>query len=243
MAGAQLPETRLATATAAKAGSTVTCMINDTLTTVQVARDLTVAIGDVLVCSRFGGQWIATARMFAAPPDVVDPGAAPPANPVSTSGVLVVSPVETRSYRNGGWRTDNTDVYQGQYGGGGNHTGAVFYGGAPRSLVGATVTAAGCQVRRLSGGFFAAQATTMRLMTQATRPGGAVTLGATWPGPSLPVNATQYGFPVPASWAQAMVDGTAGGLAFFVAGGEPYVRFAGIGDWSPAWTMTIYWTR
>ncbi|MCT2277987.1 hypothetical protein M3G91_10155 [Micromonospora chalcea] len=234
---------RLATATAAKAGSTVTAVVNGVATTIQVARDLTVAAGDVLMVERIGAQWFAYARVFPAAPVAPANDDPPPPKPTVTTGTLIVAPVETRSWRPSyGWRTDNTDVYQGQYGGWGNHTGAVFYGRKPRSLAGATVTRATIRVRRLSAGAYAPQSTTMRLMTQATRPGGAPTLGSSTAGPSIAVGATTT-FVIPDSWAQAMVDGTAGGLAFFDSSGSPYVRFAGRGSWSPAFTLAISWRR
>jgi hypothetical protein len=233
----------LATATAAKSGSTVTATVNGIVITVQVARDLTVASGDVLLLQRVGAQWFALCRLFAAAPAAPSNPAGPGGNTGTATGSLIVAPVETRSYRNGAWRTDNTSVYQGQYGGNGNHTGCAFYGTTPRSLAGSTVLGATIQVRRITGGAYAAQGTTMRLMTNAVRPGGAPTLTSSTAGPSLPVGGTNNSFAIPASWAQAMVDGTAGGLAFFDSGGSPYVRFAGIGDWSPAFTMTIQWRR
>lgn len=233
----------LGTATGAKSGSTVGAVINGVVVTVQVARDLTVAAGDVLTINKYGSLWVAVGRLYTAAPAATHSPDSPPPNPGTASGTLVVAPVETRSRRNGAWRTDTTQVIQGEYGGGGNHTGAAFYGSAPQSLVGATVTAATVQVRRDGGGAFAAQATTMRLVTESTRPSGAPTLTSSTGGPSLAVGATDNSFTVPTSWAQAMVGGTAGGLGFFAAGGSPYVRFAGVGDWSPAFTMTINWTR
>jgi hypothetical protein len=234
----------LARATAAKTGSTTTAVISGTLTTIQVARDLTVAAGDMLLVIRVGASWFATSRHYAtAPADQPDTQAPPDPKPATVTGRLVIPPVETRSYRSGGWRTDTTDVYQGAYGGNGNHTGAVFYGGKPRSLAGATVTQAGIRVRRESGGAYAARATTMRLMTNSTRPGGAPSLGSSTSGPSLKVGQTTQGFTIPDSWAQAMVDGSAGGLAFYQADGSPYVIFAGRGTWSPAFTLTIAWKR
>lgn len=233
----------LATATAAKSGSTVTAIVNGVVTTVQVARDLTVANGDVLVVQRIGAEWFALGRVFTAATTVPgDNTSAPDPNPGTKTGTLVVSPVETRSYRNGSWRTDNTDVYQGEYGGWGNHTGCAFYGTKPASLTGATVTSATIRVRRERGGAYAAQSTTMWLVTQATRPSGAPTLGSSTGGPSLAVGG-ETTFSVPTSWAQSMVNGTAGGLAFYEADGSPYVVFAGRGTWSPAFTLTINWRR
>lgn len=232
----------LGRATATKSGSTITVEINGTVTTVQCNRDLAPAAGDILIVQRIGAQWFAICRVYTAAPAAQfnDTGVA--ANPATKAGTLTVAPVETRSYRSSGWRTDNTSVYQGQYGGWGNHTGSVFYGTGPRSLTGATVTSATVQVRRIEGGTFAAQPTTMRLVTESTRPAGAPTLGSTTSGPSLAVNG-QTSFTIPTSWAQAMVDGTAGGLAFFEADADPYVRFAGKGDWAPAFTLTINWQR
>lgn len=233
-----------ATATAGKSGGTVTANINGIVTTIRVARDLTVASGDVLLVQRLGAQWWAVARVFESAPGVVETQTPPNPKPSTVTGSLVVAPVETRSYRSSfGWRTDNTDVYQGEYGGWGNHTGCAFYGSKPRSLAGATVTDAKLRVRRVSGGIYAAQGTTMRLMTNATRPGGAPTLTSSTSGPSLAVGATTNSFDVPNSWAQEMVDGTAGGLAFFDSDGSPYVRFAGRSTWSAAFTLTIYWSR
>ncbi|MEV7263966.1 hypothetical protein AB0N38_10485 [Micromonospora aurantiaca] len=233
----------LATATSAKSGSTVTAVVNGIATTVQVARDLTVASGDVLVVERIGSQWFALARVFSGAP-TAPPNDAPPApKPAVTTGTLIVAPVETRSYRPSyGWRTDNTDVYQGEYGGWGNHTGCAFYGRKARSLAGATVTKATIRVRRLSAGTYAPQSTTLRLVTQSTRPAGAPTLGASTAGPSLAVGDSAT-FVIPDGWGQAIVDGTAGGLAVYDSSGSPYVRFAGRGSWSPAWTLSISWRR
>lgn len=240
-----LPSSLLATATAAKSGSTVTATVNGIETLVQVARDLSVAAGDVLVIHRFGAQWFATARVFATAPASVDPIAPPNPKPTIITGSTVISPVETRSYRSSyGWRADNTDVYHGQYGGWGNHTGCAFYGTKPRSLAGATVTGATIKVARPSGtgSTYAAVGTTMRLMTNATRPSGAPTLGSTASGPAIKAG-TSTTFAIPDSWAQAMVDGTAGGLAFYDSDGSPYIIFSGKGRWSAAFTMTIYWSK
>jgi hypothetical protein len=234
----------LVTATTAKSGSTCTAVVNGISTSIQVARDLTVAAGDVLAVQRIGSQWFALGRAFTAAPADTQGPAGPDPKPVVRTGSTPFAPVETRSYRNGGWRTDNDFVYQGQWGGQGNHTGCAFYGNGPRSLAGATVTGARIVVhRRGSGGITAPQSTTMRLVTEKFRPGGAPTLGSTTGGPSLGWSGTNTGFAVPTSWAQAMVDGTAGGLGFFVSVGSPYVIFSGRSDYGPAFTLTINWSR
>jgi hypothetical protein len=234
----------IAYAAAAKSGDTVSVWVNGTTTTVKCARDLTVAQNDLLLIQRTGMWWVAVQRLGTAavtPPD--SQGQAPDPKPAVVTGNTPFGPVETRSYRNGSWRTDNDDVYQGSYGGAGNHTGCAFYGSGPRSLAGATVLGAAIQVRRANGGGITApQGTTLRLVTQATRPGGAPTLGASTAGPSLGWRGvTSFG--LPASWAQAMVDGTAGGVAFFTSSGSPYVIFDGRGGYPPAFTLTINWSR
>jgi hypothetical protein len=235
-----------AIAQAPSAGGTVSADVGGVVTTIEVVRGLTVAAGDALLVTRYGGpgQMVAIALMgtaTSAPPDIPPPSVPAPTPPAT--GKLIVAAVETRSYRSGKWRTDNDDVYQGDYGNG-NHTGAVFYGTKPRSLAGATVTRATIRVWRPdAGGANAAQVTTMRLMTQNKRPSGAPTLTSSTSGPSLRRGQTVTAFDIPVSWAQAMVDGTAGGLAFFDSSGSPYVILSGRGRSSASFTLTISWTR
>lgn len=234
----------LGTCTTVKSAGVATVTINGTDVAVQVARDLTVAVGDVVLVQKVGSQRFAVQRFYTAAPAAVENIAPPPPKPAVVYGTTVCSPVETRSYRNSAWRTDTTDVYQGQYGGNGNNTGCAFYGSKPHSLAGATADAAWINVRRQSaGGNAAAQSTTLRLVTQKTLPAGAPTLTSTTPGPVLKWGQTDTGFAVPTSWAQSMIDGTAGGLAVFDATGSPYVILDGRGDYSPAFTLTIQWHR
>jgi hypothetical protein len=186
-------------------------------------------------------------RYYTAAPVVPDsePGSTPPPNPKPSvvTGTLVVPPVETRSRQGSRWRTDNDDVYQGEYSSNGNHIGCAFFGSKPRSLDGATVTSATIKVRRPNkGGAAASQGTTLRLVTERTRPSGAPTLGSSTSGPSLRWGETET-FTIPDSWAQAMVDGTAGGLAIYEADGSPYVILSGRGAWASAFTMTIKYSR
>lgn len=238
-------------ATGAKSSGFVNVNVGGEVVSCMAPRDLTLAADDTVLVAKAGSQWLVVQRYgTAAPtqPDIDKPPSPKPPNPIS--GTLVVAPTFTRSYRTGpftGWRTDNSDVYQGQYGGFGNHTGCVFYGSKPQSLDGATVTSASFKVRRIGGGVFAAQTTTMRLLTAPTKPGGsAPTLSSTATGPRLAVGATNNAFTLPTSWAQALVDGTATGIAFFDSNGSPYVVFAGKGDPSfggSAFVLTIRYTR
>lgn len=228
--------------------------------TVRIVSGVTVAAGDTVLLLKHNQSWfvvgvVRDVPVVPPPPDAVPP-TPPPANrpppppkPTVRTGRLIVAPVQTATYRDGKWRTDvpggtsGGDTLQGVYSGYGNNTGCAFYGTKPRSLAGATVTKATIRVRRLRAGAFAARTTTLRLVTQATRPAGAPSLGSSTTGPSLAVDRQNDGFAVPDSWAQAMVDGTAGGLAIFTASGSPYVRLAGRASWSPAWTMIINWQK
>ncbi|MCM1972337.1 hypothetical protein [Streptomyces sp. G1] len=229
---------------------------------VRTVTGLTVAAGDQLLIIRHGSVYWAVAVTAAAPAvppppppppedDDTDAGdTAPAPKPTVTTGKLVVSPVATATYRDGKWRTDigptnSADTFQGKYGGSsfGRNTGCAFYGSKPRTLAGATVTRATIKVRRLSAGDFAARTPTLRLVTQSTRPSGAPTLNETTSGPSLEVGETASAFVIPDSWAQAMVDGSRGGIAMSIGSNSPYIRFAGRGSWSAAWTLTIYWRR
>lgn len=233
----------LGRATAAKVGSIAAVEINGTVVNVQVARDVTVAADDIVIIERTENLWVVTGRLFtAAAPNPSGNGGGVPTG--GTSGANPFAPVETRSYRSSGWRTDTTDIYQGQYGGWGNHTGCAFYGSGPRSLAGSTVTAASIAVRRNgAGGITAPQATTLWLVTQSTRPGGAPTLTSSTAGPTLGWSQQNNAFAIPVAWAQAMVNGTAGGLAIYTAGGSPYVILSGNGTWGPSFTLSISWTR
>jgi hypothetical protein len=228
--------------------------------TARVVTGLTVAANDQLLLIRRGATYWAIAKVPAAPSLPPTPPAAgsgpdggdvsPDPKPIVKTGRLVCAPVATSTYRDGSWRSDggsinSFDTYQGRYAGSsyGRMTGCAFYGTTPRTLAGATVTSASIQVRRLGGGDFAARTATLRLVSQPTRPAGAPTLNETTSGPSLAVNSTNNAFAIPVSWAQAMVDGTRGGLAISLTADTPYLRLAGRASWSAAWSLTINWRR
>ncbi len=233
------------TAVGAAADGLVTVTVNGVDVQMLAARDVSFAAGDPVAFVRAGGVWVAMCRTGTAapPPPLSPPPPPPPPKPVTVTGSKTFTPVETRSRQGSKWRTDNDDVYQGQYGGNGTHTGCAFYGNGPRSLAGATVTSARVKLRRRNaGGITAAQDTTFRLVTQRTRPSGAPTLGSSTDGPNLAWGQSTT-FTIPTSWAQAMVDGTAGGLAIFESDGSPYVILDGRSHYSSAFALTINYSR
>lgn len=234
--------------------------IEGVTTVVRLVAGSTAASGDNVLLLKHGQAWFVVGTIVGAPavPPTFPstPADLPPANtpppppkPVTVSGQLICAPVQTATYRDGKWRTDvnggtsGGDVLQGVYGSYGNNTGCAFYGTKPRSIAGATVTRATIRVRRERAGAFSAQRSTLWLVTQASRPGGAPTLTTSTAGPSIAVDATNNAFDIPTSFAQAMVNGSSGGLAVFDSNGSPYMRFAGRATWSAAWTMTIYWRK
>ncbi len=241
----RLPATIRAIAVTAKTGSTCTADIAGVGTVVEVARDITVAAGDALLLTRSGNVWFVVGRAGTAVPAAVENVDSVPPPKQAAEGVLVVTPAETRSYRDGAWRLDTDAVTQGKLSTAvGNSTGVAFYGTKPRSLDGATVLAATVMIRRTAkGGVNALSDTTLWLVTETFRPSGVATLGSSTAGPSLRRGETVDAFTVPTAWAQSMVDGTAGGLAVFDADGSPHVVLAGRGDWGPAFTLNITWKR
>jgi hypothetical protein len=222
----------------------VTVTVNGTDTVMHAARGITFALGDRVAFIRVGQIWVALCLLgTAATAEQPDAPLPPRPRPPEVTGTKTFLPVETRSRQGSRWRTDNADVYQGQYGGNGNHIGCAFYGSGPRSLAGATVLSATAKVRRrAAGGAAAAQDTTLRLVTEKTRPSGAPTLTSTTDGPNLRWGQATT-FTVPTSWAQSMVDGTAGGLAIYEADGAPYVILDGKAGYGSSFALTINWRR
>jgi hypothetical protein len=226
----------------------VSVKIGGTAVVCRAQRGLTTAAGDRVFGVRDMGQIIIIGNLFTTAPDAPDETQTPPPPPESTVryGTTVIAPVETRSYRpNWGWRTDNDDVYQGEYGNNGNHKGCIFYGKKPASLAGAEILKASFRVKRVQAGDFANRTSSLRRLAHKTRPGGDPTLiSGEITGPTLAVGEVDT-FNLPDSWGQDLVDRTSGcgGFALFDSDGSPYMRLAGRGAWSPAFVLTLEWKR
>lgn len=246
------------------ASGAVPVYVNGVLITARAVSGLSgVSSGTPLLIQRVGSSWWALAAAPAAPaapptnstpPTGGGGDSAPPPKPVVTTGSLVIAPVATSTWRDSGWRTDigpstSADTYQGRYSGSGfgSSSGFAFYGSKPHTLSGATCTKATVRLRRLSSGDYGLRAPTLRLVTQTTRPGSFPTLNESTAGPALgvqgQVSPSESTFSLPTSWGQALVDGTRGGIGMVISGDSPYIRLAGRGSWSAAWTLTIYWRR
>lgn len=238
------------------------CAINlhGLIITARVAVNLTLVVGDKVMLSKIGSTYVVVCEVNPAPAipasaavvdiPIVDGDPSPNPQSGTATGLLICTPTSTASYRDAVWRTDlgpvdSADTYQGRYSGSaaGRSTGVAFYGTKPGTLTGATVTAASVRLRRLVGGDAAAKTATLWAVTETARPAGAPTLNETSAGPTLAPGATADGFAIPTAWAQAMANGTRGGLAISVASDSPYIRLAGRGSWSAAWTLSIAWRR
>ena len=233
--------------TAVKASGLVSVKVGAQIVSAQADRDTTYAAGDPVVIGKIGSAYFAMGRYFVTSAGDIDPGNTdePPAAPPTTTGTTTFLPTETHSWRDtfGGWRDDNDRIYQGEHGGAGNHIGCAFYGNQVKTLAGATVLSASIKAKRLSGGDFAAETTTLGHITEASRPTGEPTFGGSFTGPHLAVGATSTSIAIDTSLAQSLVDGTYGGLGIHISGSTPYIILAGLSDYSGSFALTIKWRR
>jgi hypothetical protein len=225
---------------------------------VKYPAGLTPTVGDLVMVARFGSsRWlIAILVEYVAPPEPPPTPVPPPADPTPApkpqvrTGTSTFLPVQSSTYRDGKWRDDGNpissfDIYQGRYSGSGfgRMTGVFFYGNGPSNLAGATVTDVDLSLKRLSAGSYAKRSSTLRLVTQKTRPGGAPTLNESTSGPSLAPGESNTSFDLPNSWGQALVDGDRGGIATSISSDEPYMRHAGRNSSSSAGRLKISWRK
>ena len=215
----------------------------------RAGRGVSTAAGDVVIAMRQGFEIVVIDNLHAAAPST-DPSSIVstyPPNPWASvqTGSTEIRPVETRSYRDsGGWRSDTADTLQGNWGGN-NHKGCAFYGTGPRALGGVEVLSATIKVKRMKGTSWSThEPTTLKHFTEKTRPrtNDVSFLSGAVDGPRLSQGESEN-FTIPTSWAQDLVDGTAGGLAIHTNTNDPKARLAGRGAWSPAWTISLTWRR
>lgn len=228
----------------AKSSGMLTVRVNSLDVQMHAARDVTFAAGDRVAFVRAGATWVAVARAgTAAVADQPDAAVAPPANPPTVFGSTAFVPAEYGNWQDTRWSNDTSNILQGQATTSApNNTGTVFYQNAFRALAGATASAARVQIRRSTrGGKPGALPLTLWLVTQTTRPLGAPTLTDTTVGPLLAWGQSTS-FTIPTAWAQAMIDGTAGGLAVFESDGSPYIALDALGNASQ-FALTVDWSR
>jgi len=249
----------IGTVVSAVSSSSVKVTVGGIELVARVVSGVSPALGAPVMLTMIGSNWFVTAILPAVPvsppasppekPVTPPSDSSPPPKPVTRTGYLVCAPTSTCDFRDGKWRTDtghgvdSGQVLQGIYPGYGNNFGCAFYGNKPHSLAGSTVTKCTLKMKRISAGVFAARRPTLWLLSQNKRPSGSATRNESTSGPNLAVNSSTTGFVLPNSWGQALVNGTRGGIGTYVSSGSPYMRFAGRGDWSSAFVVTIWWRR
>lgn len=194
---------------------------------VPVLRHVTLNVGDTAVVQQADGRsWVqgvigATAPSAPTPDPGVPTPALPPAQPVSEA----LRPQWSGSWRGGAWRTDTSDLYQGDYTGRGINSGACWWGRLPSGLLSAVVTL----VRNAGAGAGGALSPTMTLLAGTSRPAGAATVLASVVGPAIERGKSAQ-WTVPAGWLAQMDAGTAGGIGITSGGSaSPYLALVASG--------------
>lgn len=232
----------VATAQGAAAGGRVGVLLDGALLTVPVLRGLAPAAGDQVLVTRQGRRAYVIGLLGTAATGSAASStrlAPPPEDPTPTAprtGSTVFKPTSTGSYRNGSWRGDTNDLYQGDWSGRGINTGAAFYGNGPRGLKPATCTRVRVRLRRESGGSYGGVSPTLKLWQEKARSGAPNELRSTG-GPSLSIGESST-FTLPDAWGQDLIDGVAGGIGIKVGGSNPYVHLDG-----PYMAVLIDWRK
>jgi len=227
-------------------GSTVTC---------RIGRGVgAVAFGDIVFAARSGGELVVVDLLHAtAPTSEPDDLNSYPPNPWDSvrTGTATVHPVETRTFRDTlGWRTDTDDCFHGKSGDN-NQAGCAFYGSKAVAYSGAEVLSAYIKVKRDPGSTWSpsSEVVTLKRIEERTLTHAMVKdkteptyVSGTTPGPNLSPSESEN-FTIPKSWAQDLVDGTAGGLAINSNSGHPKARLEGRHSWGPAFTLVFTFRR
>jgi hypothetical protein len=184
-----------------------------------------------------------TPRGTATPPTVTPP-TAPSTSGAAKTGTSTFLAKQTATWRGGAWRTDTLRPYQGDWAGYGIGDGYWFYGTAVKdALVGATVTAARFYFRRMTGGDFAAHPLSLYLHGTAVKGSSApARIGSVYDTDALAVGKAAW-VAIPASFGQALVDGTARGITCHIAGSSPYVVTASLSDTGSAGALKLTWRK
>lgn len=232
----------VATALSAAAGGRVAATLDGSNVTIPILRGLAPAAGDQLLVTRQGRRayvigLLGTAATGAAPVSTRPPPTADDPTPAAPrTGSTVFKPTSSGSYRNGSWRGDTNDLYQGDWSGRGINTGAAFYGRGPSGLKPATCTRVRVKLLRQDGGVYGGVNPTLKLWVEKARSGAPNEKRSTG-GPSLSIGESST-FTLPDSWGQDLIDGTAGGIGIKVGGSSPYVHLDG-----PSMAVLIDWRK
>lgn len=187
---------------------------------VPVLRHVTaIAVGDTAVVQVEGGQaWVIGVLGIAPPPapETRPPDVAPPTVPPTGPTSVTLRPSWSGSWRGGAWRSDTSDLYQGDYTGRGINTGGCWWD-LPAGVTSAVLTTV-----RGQGGAGAATAPTMALLA-GSGPAGAPAILATAAGPAL-LRGESADWVVPVGWIPQLASGAAEGIGITSGGSKtPYL--------------------
>lgn len=192
------------------------------------------------------GGWYAEVADGAESPDLWAVRGTTYTPPAPTGGVLVVAATGSSSWRDafgGEWRSDvGSRVYQGQYGGYGNHKGLWYYPSMVAGLTGKTVTRLQIHVRRAtSGGNFGGVPLQFWLHNYAGQPVGepAVFNGPTAVDGGAPSIGATVDVDLPASWANQLLAGVAAGIAIHDPSAANYSILEGVREDPTSGTLSF----
>lgn len=203
------------------------------------------AIGDRVLLTWRGSTAYAVGKIGTTPAPAPVLPVAPPAAPApppggATSGTASFAAIDSATARAGsGWNSPSGQtVIQGSYGSV-TYAGAWFYGTAPSSLGGRTLTGARVYLpaRRRMGSYNDAVVIHLYAHTSASRPGGDVSRVVGPHDITLPPGWGGGWVDIPASLAAQVVAGGGLGIA-----GNPYAGLDGRGDNPQSGAVQIDWT-
>lgn len=192
------------------------------------------------------GQLQATVPTTANPGRVEPPVVDPPPSPAPVSQTFYAELVQastSATWRSGGWRTDKKDhVYQGTFPGYGANHGYWWHPGF-KGYRGATITAADIWLSAMSGVGITGPVP-VRLALHSSMAKGATEPTVIATSSTFSMSDGQQGwFAIPASFAQQLADGTAGGIGVVSDTEADYSAFHGLSSYVNSGAVRVTGTR
>lgn len=154
-----------------------------------------------------------------------------PGSPPTSTKTVVFNATSTKSWRDkyNSWRSDNNNIYQGEYGGYGNHRGCIFFNSQAiqTTLSGKTVKSCRLYLERIAGGINSEQS--LNLYTHnLTSPSGTPVLTLQKSGVAKYAVNDKKWISIPISAVDSIKSDTAKGVAIYSPTGSPYMIFAAL---------------
>lgn len=242
-------------------GSTVTVSLSDDpyadpVTAPRLRAYSSPQVNDVVILAKSGQNLYCLGALNSAPvpppnpenegPDLPSGGGtsggdmSPSPPPVRVEETKSFRPIVTGTYRGAGWRTDTTDLLQGQGTLAGQEYGAAYYGDALAALGASEALSGTVRIKRLRTGFSSSLAPTFRLLSDSEQPEGFPAFTREFKGPALAIDETAT-VALPLSWVTDLLTGAAGGIG--IGASDVYLRLAGQSNWAPAMELTLTYRK